>query len=60
MKGEPLEFTRWELLELVTVYHERRNAIIAPDTQWSKTMQNRANNLFDKLRFAEFQERRKK
>lgn len=56
---QTLSFTQWELRELTMVYHEQRNAWLA-DADASLKMKRRANRLFDKLRFAEFNGRRSK
>lgn len=49
-----LEFTYWELQALTSAVHEYRNGL---EGNASKMMLNRANALFDKVRFAEFNNR---
>jgi hypothetical protein len=57
-----LTFNHWELCELTTLYHELRNTrlVMHETKQISTVIMNRTEALFDKLRFAEFEERASK
>lgn len=54
---QTLSFTKWELQDLTCIYHELRNERQEPRV-CSKIIRNRTERLFDKLRFAEFAERK--